>query len=75
MEGGGEGVCIVYSKRTARLVNSVELTPDGKMANAMPGVKDGLARKNSVMPKNLKQRGDVELGVAPPQKTGRQRFR
>ena len=42
MDAGGEGVCIVYSKRTARLVNSVELTPDGKMANAMPGVAQNL---------------------------------
>ena len=30
--GSGEAQCIVYSKRNAKLMNSVELTPDGKTA-------------------------------------------
>ena len=56
------GICIVYSKRTAKLVNSVALTPDGKSANVASG-------------SNLRSGGDVELGGVTNQKTGRQRFR
>lgn len=61
--GTGEAQCIVYSKRTAKLMNSVELTPDGKTAGLSTG------------PKNLKDVGDVELGKVQQVKEGRQRFR
>lgn len=54
--------CIVYSKRTAKLMNSVELTSDGKTA--------GLPEYS-----NLKRAGDVESGMVNKMKTGRQRFR
>ncbi len=65
MGAGADAVCVVYSKRTAKLMNSVELTADGKTA--------GLAEP---VPKNLKEaEQDVEQGRTQKVKTGRQRFR
>ena len=65
--GNSEAMCIVYSKRTSKLMSSVDLSPaDGKSKPS----------QQPPPPTNLKPGGDIESGgVSSKQKTGRQRLR